>query len=893
MMRRLLKNFVFIINLKRIKTSILFLSLIIFFASISVKTAISEDNLPINSVSLAKKVIENDIIGSPTLIVSDVNSIEPIVPLSYTSYLNRLRNFAFLEHLNKGTLMTIINSQQSRTDSHILFINSSFNDLPIWMAAIEARDISNKKPELSDQELVSVKLTEDGAAAFRVGSSGIYEIWMKNLSLPRDGIITNIEVNGKELENNIWKINGKGSWIKIGEMGLEKGKHKITVGDQNKERIKRLIQGLEIIIIYKEKLKEYQNIASQKSVSYLYYIDKKKIEDMLKDDGILEDIKSRNINPIRIGTQEFYVPKGGSYSIKAQLKKRMYLRESDFIIRISSSITTSADAIFNWKIKTLNTDYKQYNVEDGMRIDAYFQYQGNKEEAVILSKKFSDININEKRYIAISSELEHINVQEVELNIILTNPNNWFFKTKKLTLKIDRSPYVVNLHKIFKEKGFIKPGAEDKMLIRKVMVKFKKKDGIDAANSWKKKYSFIFKNFDFLKTEPMLFEIVNKFSDIYKNSSYYYFDTSGDLKGVDFLELIPSDIKDIYRLHIQRFVNLKDTPVLSLNFAKPEIDNAQQSGGMRNSFFKEWKVALVLDFDGDEKADKRIEILAPATGLVEGKLLLNINAYKEVKKRFPNEKNFNLLSIGISHPEGMPSLYQNVISKRLIKYREQIYKPSDYNKDAGVLKLDGKIYKIANGSWLKAKGDMDNWIEFSNVYLKKGEHSLDFLEGGKFKVEMVEIKPVNSEQLALNSAKPPEIEFSKINPTRYIVDVKGANGPFTFVLSESFHDEWKAYIRQKAIGEEPWSALWSAWSDRGNRFEIKDHFMVNGFANGWIVEPWQRAKGQVQRAEEEDFQIVLEFRPQRLFEIGLFISVITLSLCIGYLGYNWIRRRRF
>ncbi|MBI4683833.1 MAG: hypothetical protein HY755_01390 [Nitrospirae bacterium] len=43
--------------------------------------------------------------------------------------------------------------------------------------------------------------------------------------------------------------------------------------------------------------------------------------------------------------------------------------------------------------------------------------------------------------------------------------------------------------------------------------------------------------------------------------------------------------------------------------------------------------------------------------------------------------------------------------------------------------------------------------------------------------------------------EPPKIEFRKINPTRYIVDVKSAKGPFTLVFSESFHEGWKAFIR--------------------------------------------------------------------------------------------------
>lgn len=149
----------------------------------------------------------------------------------------------------------------------------------------------------------------------------------------------------------------------------------------------------------------------------------------------------------------------------------------------------------------------------------------------------------------------------------------------------------------------------------------------------------------------------------------------------------------------------------------------------------------------------------------------------------------------------------------------------------------------------------------------------------------------------ISDHKPPKLEFKKINPTRYLVDVKGAEGSFVLVFSDSFNKGWKAYIRQKADderlkakGEEPLSALWSAWSDRGNRLEIKEHFMVNGFANGWIVQTGQEAKGEGQKAQ--NFEIVLEYKPQILLEAGVLISAVTLLGCIGYLGYDLFRRRR-
>lgn len=208
-----------------------------------------------------------------------------------------------------------------------------------------------------------------------------------------------------------------------------------------------------------------------------------------------------------------------------------------------------------------------------------------------------------------------------------------------------------------------------------------------------------------------------------------------------------------------------------------------------------------------------------------------------------------------------------------------------------VMTLDDEMIEFKEQRVDKEKDRL--WLT-ARVSFEQGEHQLTVRDKGALEAEMMEVKPVNSEQLTVNS-QTPKIEFKKINPTRYIVDVKGAKGPFTLVFSESFHDGWKAYVRQwqgdrdKGQEKEPWSALWSAWEDRGNRVEIKDHFVVNGYANGWIVPAGQfRVKGK----NGEDFEIVLEYKPQRLFEMGLLISGATLLGCVGYLGFGFMRRRK-
>jgi hypothetical protein len=92
----------------------------------------------------------------------------------------------------------------------------------------------------------------------------------------------------------------------------------------------------------------------------------------------------------------------------------------------------------------------------------------------------------------------------------------------------------------------------------------------------------------------------------------------------------------------------------------------------------------------------------------------------------------------------------------------------------------------------------------------------------------------------------------------------------------------------------------------------KNHLEVNGYANSWVMDtdkicgaPTSSAlrapspyKGEgdnvcVKNTDGTyDFEMVVEFWPQRLFYIGLGISGTTLLACIGYLIYDWRKRKK-
>jgi len=196
------------------------------------------------------------------------------------------------------------------------------------------------------------------------------------------------------------------------------------------------------------------------------------------------------------------------------------------------------------------------------------------------------------------------------------------------------------------------------------------------------------------------------------------------------------------------------------------------------------------------------------------------------------------------------------------------------------------------------------------------------------------------------------LEFKKINPTKYIVKVHHAKGDFPLVFSESFHNGWKMYLvksseikdhslnledykildgnsedqasKEELIGyiKQGWVStigdeykidfvsknfqdtiqndnllnghIWDTWLKKP--LEEENHLMANGYANSWWIDLKEICKNSdlcVKNPDGSyDFELIVEFLPQRLFYIGLIVSSFTLLSLIGYLIYDWKRIKK-
>jgi hypothetical protein len=187
-------------------------------------------------------------------------------------------------------------------------------------------------------------------------------------------------------------------------------------------------------------------------------------------------------------------------------------------------------------------------------------------------------------------------------------------------------------------------------------------------------------------------------------------------------------------------------------------------------------------------------------------------------------------------------------------------------------------------------------------------------------------------------AKLPVLEFKKVNPTKYRIMVHQAQGEFPLVFNESFHNEWKIYLGDKekininknqlnnykildgnsedqANKEEITNYMDNDWiSILGNSFISKNfqdtiqndnlpsdnfyetwfkapidnnsnHLIANSYANSWTIDTDKICQANIDKCVKNpdgsyDFEIIVEFWPQRLFYIGATISIATLFGCI-------------
>lgn len=205
-------------------------------------------------------------------------------------------------------------------------------------------------------------------------------------------------------------------------------------------------------------------------------------------------------------------------------------------------------------------------------------------------------------------------------------------------------------------------------------------------------------------------------------------------------------------------------------------------------------------------------------------------------------------------------------------------------------------------------------IFFGDQNGKKAEFMQQIMKGYSVEEQTISLKGITKKIYINSNIKMPVVEFKKVNPVKYRIRIHNAVGDFPLILNESYHDGWNAYINSREmpkIEDEkqlkqykilknsiqnnnlPNGRFYETWGKKA----IPDdyHWVANGFANSWwiVLEQIKKSKEYKENPDGSiDFEIILEFWPQRIFYLGLFISCFTLFGCLAYLIYNRIKHGR-
>ncbi len=126
----------------------------------------------------------------------------------------------------------------------------------------------------------------------------------------------------------------------------------------------------------------------------------------------------------------------------------------------------------------------------------------------------------------------------------------------------------------------------------------------------------------------------------------------------------------------------------------------------------------------------------------------------------------------------------------------------------------------------------------------------------------------------------PTIHAQKQNNARYKIFVENASVPFDLILKNNFHSGWKLFYKEEETLR--WKKLFSKLPLFDAWFlplkEEKEHFKAFQFANAWHIDP-----------PSKNFELMIEYWPQRLWFFGIAISSISFFIASAILLFSFWR----
>ena len=200
-----------------------------------------------------------------------------------------------------------------------------------------------------------------------------------------------------------------------------------------------------------------------------------------------------------------------------------------------------------------------------------------------------------------------------------------------------------------------------------------------------------------------------------------------------------------------------------------------------------------------------------------------------------------------------------------------------------------------NGDWQEISREIEVPAGARSLRLTLNAHPSNSGTGGKVLFDdftLVQIPDLQGRLYVTDEPQetlktPKETTFDDINPTKKRVHIKGASGGFYLAMRDTYHSQWRLQLYENP------KLLATGGRTVGNH----DHLKLNGFMNGWYVNPealcqTKSASCTRQADGSYDIELVAEFAPQRWFYVGLLISGVSSIGVLGYFIYDTLNALR-
>lgn len=175
-----------------------------------------------------------------------------------------------------------------------------------------------------------------------------------------------------------------------------------------------------------------------------------------------------------------------------------------------------------------------------------------------------------------------------------------------------------------------------------------------------------------------------------------------------------------------------------------------------------------------------------------------------------------------------------------VKDSNNTYFVPDQNIEIG--KLQGRFMKLVSGN----NNDIGAEVFFCSGS-NDPEHVFSAIQTYEYKPPVLfSMKKTNT------SGVLPTVTFRRVSPTEYIASIQNAEAPFVLGFLERFSTQWQATFVDSHLPVR----------------DGKYHFMVDGYANAWLIE------------RMGTYSIRIAFQSQQIFIVGVVISVLSVFILL-------------